>query len=375
MKWSWRVGRVADIDLYLHATFLILLAWVALSHYLLRYQLGDAINGLVFICAIFFIVLLHELGHALAARRYGIETRDITLLPIGGVARLERMPDKPLEELIVALAGPAVNVVLAAVFFGILSWSKQIEQLTTVQIVGGPFTAKLLMVNVMMVLFNLIPAFPMDGGRVLRALLALRMDYVRATQIAATFGQAAALLFGFVGLFKNPYFHSPLLVFVAFFVWMGASDEASLVQIRCALAGIPIWRVMMTDFRTLGPREPLAVAVQHTLAGFQQDFPVVEEGRVVGMLTRNDLFGALKRRGETVPVGDVMRREFETADPAEMTDTVFARLQECECRSLPVVQHGQVVGIITSENVGEFLMVQAALRGERPAKIAEELAS
>ena len=370
MKWSWRIGRAAGIDVYIHATFLILLGYVAIQYYRLRHHFGDAVNALVLLSAGFLIVLLHELGHALAARRYGIETRDITLLPIGGVARLERMPEKPLQELVVALAGPAVNVVLAIVFYALLHWSRALAELTSVRLVGGPFTATLFWWNVIMAGFNLVPAFPMDGGRVLRALLALRLDYVRATQIAATLGQGLALLLGCFGLFQN----HPMWIFIALFVWMGASSEASMVQMTSSLGGIPIQRVMITDFRTLAPTEALAVAVQHVLAGFQNDFPVVEDGRVTGMLTRSDLFAALAQRGQDTPVGAVMQRVFETADPSEMAEAVFARLQACDCHSMPVVQAQQVVGIVTAENVGEFLIIQAALRGERPAKMAADLA-
>lgn len=233
MKWSWRIGRVAGIDVYLHATFLILLGWVGLSHYLARRSLGDSLSGLLFISSLFFIVVLHELGHALAARHYGIRTRDITLLPIGGVARMERMPEDPKQELLVALAGPAVNVVLAIVILAILVPAAALQTLQNVQMVGGSFLEKLLWVNVALAVFNLIPAFPMDGGRVLRALLAMRMDYVRATHIAATIGQGLALVFGFIGLFWNPF-----LIFIALFVWMGAASEASMVQMKSPLGGI-----------------------------------------------------------------------------------------------------------------------------------------
>src|SRR5512136_2096652 len=164
MKWSWRIARVAGIDVYLHATFLILLAWVGLSHYLARHSLGDAADGLLFISTLFGIVVLHELGHALAARRYGIRTRDITLLPIGGVARLERMPEDPRQELVVALAGPAVNVVLALVLVALLMPAAALRNFGEVPLVGGHFLSKLVWVNVTLAVFNLIPAFPMDGG-------------------------------------------------------------------------------------------------------------------------------------------------------------------------------------------------------------------
>jgi len=360
MKWSWKIGEIAGIGIYVHATFLILLGWVAVSYYLAGQSIAMMINAVVFLLALFGIVVLHELGHALTAKRFGIPTRDITLLPIGGVARLERMPDDPKQELLVALAGPAVNVVLAAVLFLVLWSTSGLTPLTDFSLVGGNFWVKLLWINVSLAVFNLLPAFPMDGGRVLRALLAMRMDYVRATQIAANVGQGMAFLFGFIGLFYNPF-----LVFIALFVWLGATQEASMVQMKSALGGIPVQRAMIKDFRTLAPSDTLQRAVEHILNGFQQDFPVVEQGRVVGVLTRNDLLKALSQRGSNARVEEAMQRQFETADPNEMLEPVFARLNASRCHSLPLVRNGQLAGLVTMENVGEFLMVQAALAGKR----------
>jgi len=357
MKWSWRIARIAGIDLYVHVTFLILVGWVALSHYLARQSPADAFTGVAFILSLFAIVVLHELGHALTARRFGIPTRDITLLPIGGVARLDRMPQDPKQELLVALAGPAVNVVLAAILFVVLELGEGLAAYGQVVRVGGSFLDQLFWVNVSLAVFNLLPAFPMDGGRVLRGLLALRMDYLRATQIAAGIGQAMAVLFGFVGLFTNPF-----LVFIALFVWLGAAGEASMVQMRSALAGIPVQKAMVTDFRTLAPNDQLGRAVDYVLAGFQQDFPVVEEGRVVGVLTRSDLLNALARRGKEVRVGEVMQRDIETGGPWDMLEGVLGRLQRRRCHTLPVVQNGQLVGLVTADNLGELLMIEQALR-------------
>lgn len=365
MKWSWRIGRVAGIDVYLHATFLILVAYVAWIYYRIRGNPADALQGLAFIGTLFAIVVLHELGHALAARRYGIQTRDITLLPIGGMARLERMPEKPAQELVVALAGPAVNLVLAGgLLLGLLP-SLRSDNWGQLHLIGGSFLVNIFLTNLWMAGFNLIPAFPMDGGRVLRALLAWRLEYTRATEIAARVGQGLALVFVVVGLLIP----NPFLLFIALFVWMGAAGEAGMVQMKSALDGIPIRGVMITDYQTLAPQEPLSRAVQHILAGFQQDFPVVERGEVVGVLTRADLMTALARQGTDARVGEVMRREFQTADPSEMAETVFARLQACNCHSLPVVQNRQLVGIVTAENVGEFLMIRSALRQRVPPRL------
>ncbi len=356
MKSSWRIGRIAGIDVHLHFTFLILLGWVALSHYLQRQNWQDAVNGLAFILALFTIVVLHELGHALMARRFGIRTRDITLLPIGGVARLERIPDNPKQELLVALAGPAVNVVLAALLFGVLGLGAELSAAKEFKLMGGPFLAKLMWVNVSLAVFNLLPAFPMDGGRVLRAMLAMRMDYVRATKIAAFIGQVMAWVFGFIGLFTNPF-----LMFIALFVWIGAAQEAGQVQMKSALAGVPVSRVMMTDFRILAPDDTLARAVEHILAGCQQDFPVLEDGRVTGVLTRGDFLTGVAKHGQSALVADVMQRNVCTADASEMVESVLSRLQQDDCKVLPVTLKGELVGILTTENLGEYLMIQAAL--------------
>src|SRR5262245_38775056 len=210
MRWSWKVAQFAGIGIFVHVTFVILLAWVGLSHFLQRHNWQDAISGLAFIVTLFGVVVLHELGHALTARRFGIRTRDITLLPIGGVGTLERMPEKPWQEILVALAGPAVNFALAAGFFVLAVILSEAVGPDDAVLVGGRILAKLVWVNLALGVFNLLPTFPMDGGRVLRAALAMVTDDMPATQLAATIGQALALVFGFLGLFANPF-----LVFVA----------------------------------------------------------------------------------------------------------------------------------------------------------------
>jgi Zn-dependent protease/predicted transcriptional regulator len=371
MGGSWRIGRIAGIDVFVHPTFLLLLIWVVITNYLVHSDPMEAFGGLFFIMSLFGIVVLHELGHALTARRFGIRTRDITLLPIGGVARLERIPEDPWQELLVALAGPAVNVVIAGVIFLGLMLGHGVTSMNEAFGPNGDFIQKLLWVNVSLVVFNMVPAFPMDGGRVFRALLAMRIDYVRATQIAAVVGQGIAILFGLLGLLYNPF-----LIFIAIFVWIAGANEAGLVQLRSALGGIPVKRVMITDFQSLHPKGPLSEAVSHVLAGFQQDFPVVENGELVGMLTRNELAAALGRFGADTPVGEIMHRDFTITDPGEMLQSAFARLQQGHSRSLPVVKDGKLVGVLTADNLAEVLLIQDALRqGHRPAMFGVPLAS
>jgi len=364
MRWSWKLGQVAGIAVYMHATFLLLIGWVALRHWIDERSVAAVVAGVAFILALFGCVVLHEFGHALTARRYGIRTRDITLLPIGGIARLERMPEDPKQELWVALAGPAVNVVIAAVLYGWMAITAGLEPFTRLSVTGGPFLERLMYVNVFLVGFNLLPAFPMDGGRVLRALLATRMEYTRATQTAALIGQAMALVFGFAGLLANPF-----LLFIALFVWIGAGQEASMVQLKSALAGIPVQDAMITEFRTLSTRDVLDRAVELLMTSAQKDFPVVDGSGVVGLVLHSDLPAALARRGRTASVVEVMRRDFEKVDSHDMLETAFRRLQTCGCHALPVMHRGQLVGLVTMDNVGEFLAMQAALGEHRRQRV------
>jgi Zn-dependent protease/CBS domain-containing protein len=356
MKWQWKLGTFAGIDVFVHATFLLLIGWIGYSHWLQFGTIAKVVEGILFILALFLSVVLHEYGHALTARKYGIKTRDITLYPIGGVARLERMPDKPIEELWVALMGPAVNVVIAALLFVYLFLTGGLSQVTDLTVASGSFLMRLMMVNISLVVFNLLPAFPMDGGRVLRALLAMRMDYVRATQVAASIGQGMAFLFGLAGLFGNPF-----LLFIAFFVWIGASQEASMVQMRNSISGIPVTNAMQTKFEVLSPADRLDRVVSLILAGSQQDFPVVEDGQFVGVLTRDDFIKALSQHGQNTPVVDVIRRNVPSVDSHEMVEMALMRLQESGAKTLPVMHRGRFVGLVTSENITEFLMIRSAL--------------
>ncbi len=360
MKWSWRIGRVAGIDLYVHATFLILVGYAALTAYGHRQVWDDAARAVVFILTFFAVVLLHELGHCLTARAFGIETHDITLLPIGGLARLTRLPEKPLHELLIAIAGPMVNVAIGIVLYLIIQSPDHRRLVGGVRFAGGDLLSNLFYANGLMAVFNLVPAFPMDGGRVLRALLAMRLDFARATRLAATIGQAMAFGFGAIGLVKNPW-----LLVIAIFVFLGAEAEADYVKTKSALATVKVEDVMIREFHALSVFDPLSRAIQHIMAGFQQDFPVVEEGKVVGVLTRRRLLEALASKGAEALVGDHMSRDFRTTFTWETTEEAFLRLQDCECRALPVLREGRLAGVLTMENIGEYVMIQSALKGER----------
>lgn len=367
MKWSLKLGRLLGIDVYLHFTFLLLLAFLGFLYWRATQDIGAALRGVVFIVALFGCVVLHELGHALMARRYGIQTRDITLLPIGGIARLEKMPEKPMQEFWVALAGPAVNVVIAGILLAWLVVTDGLVPAEELSLTGGSFWQRLMVVNIFLVAFNLLPAFPMDGGRVLRALLAAAMDRRRATAIAANIGQGMAILFGVVGFLYNPF-----LIFIAIFVYLGAQAEAGMVEMQSALKGLQVRDAMMTRFRTLAPRDSLNKAVEELLAGSQQDFPVTENEQPVGILRRNDLVKALSDGRRDAPVSEVMCRECETVDENAPLRGAVESMHARQCATVPVVTAGRIVGLLTLENISEMITINAALAGEaqKPTALA-----
>src|SRR6266481_2219447 len=354
MSWSLPIFRIAGIQLRIHITFLLLIAWLAFGYYA---QGGSAValSRVIFVLLLFLCVVLHEFGHAFAAKAFGINTPDITLLPIGGVARLERMPEEPVQELIIAVAGPLVNVVIALGLF--IAGGAQ-ALLNPAAVEAGGLIAQLLTINIMLVLFNLLPAFPMDGGRVLRALLATRMNYARATQVAATVGQG----FAFVGLLWNPF-----LIFIALFVYIGASQEAALAQMKDVSRRFPVSSAMVREFRTLSEDATLQEAVDALLATSQHDFPVVDEtGNVTGILTRNDLISALRKNDPSLRVGDVMRRDIPTVTTGTRFEDAFRIMQECNCPAVPVLDSmKRLVGLLTPENVTELMMIQSAMPQRR----------
>lgn len=354
-RWSRKLVTVAGIDVYIHGTFLLLIAFVAFSDLVAGQGVAAMVRGTLLILAVFATVVLHEFGHALMARRFGVRTRDITLLPIGGVARLEKMPDKPSQQLLVAFAGPAVNLAIALLLFGLVRLLDGPVGFESLRHTGGPFLTQLMWINVSLAIFNLLPGYPMDGGRILRALLAMRMAPEHATQTAARVGQGVAVIFGLVGLFVSPF-----LMVIAVFIWLGAKSEHSMSTVKMALAGLSVRHGMITDFKTVSPSDPLSRAVELTLAGFQQDFPVMEGARLAGILTRGDLLRGIAAYGTNLSVQQAMRGNLETASPSEALDGALTRMRQGECRVLMVVENEKAVGLLTVGNIGELLALEAA---------------
>ncbi len=367
MKWSFRIATIAGTEVRIHLTFFLLLIFVAAQGMRGGQGAPGAAFAVLLVSAMFLCVLLHEFGHVLAARGYGIRTPDITLLPIGGLARLERMPRKPAHELVVAIAGPAVNVVIAAVIAVALGLKISLDPNLTFHLSGG-FWHHLMVWNLLMVVFNLIPAFPMDGGRVLRALLAMFTDYERATRWAATVGQGFAAL-AVVAMLLYGFFN-PFLLLIAFFIFMAAGQEAAAVSQQEATRNLLVRDAMQTEFHALSPDAELRHAVEHLLAGTQQDFPVLDpQGGMMGILSRHRLIAALADHGPSFPAREVMEPCVQNVHPAMALPEALEQLQHGVCPAIPVLDPltGRLVGLLTSENIGETLLVRAALRKARGA--------
>ncbi|HWB04616.1 MAG TPA: site-2 protease family protein [Verrucomicrobiales bacterium] len=350
MKWSLRLGRFLGIDVFLHFTFLLFIGYIFVVT-------RGSLEMVAFILSAFTCVVLHEYGHALVARRYGIPTRDITLLPIGGVARLERMPSDPKQELWVALAGPAVNVVIAAVLYGVCYLANIPVKFDGLPEARGHFVVLLLGFNLTMIAFNMLPAFPMDGGRVLRAFLAMKADYAKATRWAATVGKGMAMLFAYFAIFHSA---SPMLIVIAFFVWMGASDETAAAEQKSLLTGVRVRDAMLVDFKRVSPEETAGTVAQLILQGWQADFPVVYDGQVVGLITRQDVIAGLTS-SPSMPVSSIMRQEVPSCVSTENLDHVLERMREQDLPLMPVVESGKLMGLVTPENTVEFILIRRAL--------------
>ncbi len=353
MTWSFAVGRLLGSELRVHVTFFLLLGWVGFA----AYADGGwpaAADNLLFVLALFACVVAHEFGHALMARRYGIRTPDITLLPIGGLARLERMPEKPMQEVAVALAGPAVNIVIWVVLVS-LGAGMQLDAMTQIDSTRIDLLSRLAYVNLFLAVFNLIPAFPMDGGRVFRALLCLRMDRVKATRAAAFAGQIVAVGFGFLGLSTG----NPVLVLIAVFVFIAANAESQDVAMRSVARRVLARDAMITEFHALTPQDTLGTAAQAVIQTTQHEFPVLgPDGELLGFVTRNRLFAALAEdRPRSEPATSVMEADIPTVSLTSGLETVLDGLHSAPAVAV-CTNVGKMVGYITRENIGELMVIR-----------------
>jgi stage IV sporulation protein FB len=348
--------RLFGVPVRFHFTFVLLV--VALGAVGLQGPSGA--EAAIYILALFASVLVHELGHALVSKRYGIKTIEIVMFPIGGVARLERNP-KPKEELWIALAGPAVNIVIAALLIataaslnGTFDWEKAFSRR------GGDMLSQVAIGNIILGVFNLLPAFPMDGGRVLRAMLAMKRSEAEATAIAARAGRFLAILMGLYGLVAGNF----ILLFVAFFVYLGAVQETAAVMGRTLTQGVPVSEAMITEFKTLSHGQTIRDAANLLLSTSQQDFPVVLGDHVLGLLGRNELLRAMAQDGPEAYISGAMQREFLSLSPGMDLSEAMPLLSQAGNVAL-VMDDEKLVGLLTGENLMEFLMLRRLGMGHR----------
>jgi Zn-dependent protease len=354
-----RITTISGIDVNIHWTFLILLLWIGITNWLQGQGLDEIMITLGFILVLFVCVLLHELGHSFAARRYGIKTLSITLLPIGGVASLEKMPEKPMQEIFVALAGPLVNVVIAGLLFVFLYLTDGliIEPEYLKNIRADNFLFWVMTVNITLVVFNLLPAFPMDGGRVFRAALSLKLDRVLATDIAAGAGKILAVAFVIIGLFQNPF-----LVFIGLFIMLGAHSEARYVKTKSALEGLRVADGMMRNFTLLSPDDTLDKAVQALLDGQEDKFMIGRNGKLEGIITKNDLVQALKHKTGDTPLREFMTKDLVTITPEAPLQEAYELMTSKGYSALPVMDYDKITGLIDMENIAETMVVRQSVR-------------
>jgi stage IV sporulation protein FB len=356
---SIRLFTVRGIDIRMHITFPLILVWAALQFgWLSRQGTRGAVFGIVVTLILFAIVVLHELGHSIAALNYDVPVRQIVLFPIGGVAQLSRMPEKPIQEFVIAIAGPLVNFVIA-VILAIIALTTGYDlamgnlPATLSNLARASMTsvfAYVFVSNIFLGVFNLLPAFPMDGGRILRSLLATRLSYPRATAIAVKIGQGLAFLLGLWGFLNGNFF----LILIAFFIFMGAGQEGQMVQIRSVFDGVRVDQAFSRKVVSLSPDSSLRDAVNITLNSFQSDFPICDGDSLVGLLTHARLIEALNNLPPETTVSNVMVRDIPSVDPQAELYRVQQRMSEENYDALPVVEDGKFLGLITSRDISEL---------------------
>lgn len=354
--WTLTIGSFQGTSIAVHFTFLLLLAWIGAVLWGAKGP-AAALDGVVFILVLFACVVLHELGHATAARQYGIRTRNITLYPIGGLAALDRIPQAPVQEIVVALAGPAVNVVIALLLVGLFGARIDIAVLDEFGTPEADFVSRLATTNLLLAVFNMIPAFPMDGGRVLRAVLGFNMLRAQATQVAARIGQLFAIALGFLGLLGNP-----VLVLIAIFVYLAAGTEAYSASLHDLAHGRPVTDAMISHFEALTPSATLEDASALLLSTTQHEFPVLDEDRrLVGFVGMRALVEGLAAQSRASRVTEVAVREIPICPVDATLERALDLLERTAAPAVAVVSPDQrVIGYVTLENLAEFFMIRSA---------------
>jgi Zn-dependent protease/predicted transcriptional regulator len=362
MRWSVTVGRVFDITLRLHVTFLLFLGFIGYAGFM-EVGMQGAVWALSLFSSIFACVALHELGHGVVAQQLGVQVKSITLLPIGGVAALRSIPENPWHEIAITLAGPMVNAGIASVLLPFTGFPSHVFFMSMPQDASGLLEA-IVKANIALFVFNFIPAFPMDGGRLLRAVLALAFSYRRATVIAATVGQGLAILFVVVGL-KFSFW----LVIIGVFIFIGAEGEEKMVRTRSLLRDLEVEEVMSREFVALSSTDTVSRGLTMVYQTGQDDFPVMDGDQFVGIVTRTAMLNAVNSIGGDLPVAQVMDADLPVVTPQTALSRVYEVMMTDGPSSIPVAQDGHLVGLLSVENISRYLLVQSSIKSSRQPRV------
>ncbi len=362
MRWTLNLGKMFGVKIVLHWTFFLLLGWILFSEYNRGSSTETILLTAAYILAIFFCVVLHEMGHILTARHFGIDTRKITLLPIGGVASLDKIPEKPKEEFQVAIAGPLVNLAIAALIFPFLNDlasyipSSSEAQQATASITLENFWFSLFTVNILLAVFNLIPAFPMDGGRILRSLLSMKMDRLKSTGIASAIGQFLSIGFFFLGLMYNP-----ILSLIAVFIFFGARGEHFMIQQNELLRGHEAKEAMITDITPIKADEQIDRLSSQLISSCDDVFVVYDGDQLKGIVSRNDILQSLKEYSNGHKVGDLARTDFDSIKTSDKLNKIMPKIREKGQSTFPVFEGEDFKGIVSLDSIQRFISLQSSL--------------
>lgn len=354
MKGSIGLFKLFGIEIRIHITFLLLPAFFGI-YYALNFGTMTGVRAVVLIFFIFLCVIAHEMCHSLMAKKYHIKVKDITLLPIGGIASMRAMPENPKQEFFISIAGPAFNLIFAAVIFypiylaigkdiwlpGFESWKQTL--------------AYMFWINPVLAFFNLLPAFPMDGGRVLRSILARKMDYGQATKIAVGLGHAFSFIFGFVGILSA----NIVLILIAVFIYMAASQEGFQVDLRLTLRQFRVKDILPDTFISIEPDTPVSKILELTFHTHQEDFPVVENFKLAGLVSRRDIISCVHHAAMDKKAKEIMRADIAVIKPDDQLNKAYLTIQQSGLKALPVVSNHTLKGIITLEDIGRVYYMMA----------------
>lgn len=358
MKWSIYIGKVSGIKIFIHWTFVLLIVWIAFMDYLLGKDFLQASVSVLFILSVFICIVLHELGHALMAQYFNHKTKDITLLPIGGMSRMEEIPEKPKEELLVSLAGPMINLLIAAILYPLIQWFSEVPGIfTNLFVTKETFLFNLYIVNIALVLFNLLPAFPMDGGRVFRAILSFFMDRVAATNIAVKAGQMIAVLLFLIGIFYNP-----LLTIISILIFIFAQAENDFVRARSILKNYSVRDILLKEYYSLSPDDTISDAMKSALENNVKHFLILENNKVIGTITKKNIIRALNNGELDTPIKVFTNKDFHILNPNTSLDKVYSEEYFIKTSILPVVDNDLLIGVIDLNTIEEFIALKNATK-------------